>query len=51
MVHFLFSLKKADNLDTALTLYEKAQKGGVERAAQNIRSISAKILAKRARDS
>jgi hypothetical protein len=38
----------ANNLETALNLYEKAQKGGIERASQNIRNISAKILANRA---
>jgi len=31
-----------------LKLYEKAEKGGIERAAQNVRSVSAKILAKKA---
>jgi uncharacterized protein YggU (UPF0235/DUF167 family) len=36
----------ANNLEPALKLYEKAQKGGIERAAQNIRNVSAKILSK-----
>ena len=38
----------ADNLEPALKLYEKALEGGIERASQNVRSISAKILTKKA---
>ena len=36
----------ADNLETALKMYERAKKGGIDRAAQNIRNVGAKILAK-----
>ncbi|KAK1925872.1 TPR-like protein [Papiliotrema laurentii] len=39
-------LESTDNLEPALKLYEKALQGGIERAAQNVRSVSAKILAK-----
>jgi hypothetical protein len=38
----------ANNLEPALKLYEKAQKGGIDRAAQNIRNVSAKILGQKA---
>lgn len=38
----------AGNLDTALTLYKKAQSGGIERAAQNVRNVSAKLLGQKA---
>ncbi|AAW47066.2 hypothetical protein CNN01320 [Cryptococcus deneoformans JEC21] len=37
-------LESTGNLDTALTLYKKAQSGGIERAAQNVRNVSAKLL-------
>jgi hypothetical protein len=36
----------ADNLETALKMYERAKKGGIDRAAMNIRNVGAKILAK-----
>jgi hypothetical protein len=36
----------ADNLETALKMYEKAKNGGIERAAQNIRNVGAKIITK-----
>lgn len=38
----------ADNLETSLKMYERAQKGGIERASQNVRNVGAKILAKKA---
>ncbi|ORY30559.1 hypothetical protein BCR39DRAFT_494484 [Naematelia encephala] len=41
-------LESTDNFEPALNMYQRASKGGVERAEQNIRSISAKILARRA---
>ena len=34
----------AGNLDSSLKMYERAEQGGIARAAQNIRSVSAKIL-------
>ncbi|KAK4683591.1 hypothetical protein P7C73_g6647, partial [Tremellales sp. Uapishka_1] len=40
-------LESTDNLETALTLYQKALKLGIERAAQNVRSVGAKILAQK----
>ncbi|WVF69003.1 hypothetical protein IAT40_003777 [Kwoniella sp. CBS 6097] len=43
-------LESTGNLETALTLYKKAQSGGIERAAQNVRNVSAKILGQRAKD-
>jgi TPR repeat protein len=43
-------LMTADNLDHALSLYKRAAEGGVERAQQNIRNISAKILGKQAKE-
>lgn len=36
----------ADNLETALKMYERAKNGGIDRAAMNIRNVGAKILAK-----
>ncbi|OWZ50304.1 hypothetical protein C349_06741 [Cryptococcus neoformans var. grubii Br795] len=41
-------LESTGNLDTALTLYKKAQSGGIERAAQNVRNVSAKLLGQKA---
>ena len=38
--------KLADNLETALKMYERAKNGGIDRAAMNIRNVGAKILAK-----
>jgi hypothetical protein len=38
--------ESADNLETALKMYERAKNGGIERAAQNIRNVGAKILSK-----
>jgi hypothetical protein len=38
--------KPADNLETALKMYERAKNGGIDRAAMNIRNVGAKILAK-----
>ncbi|OCF35132.1 hypothetical protein I316_03173 [Kwoniella heveanensis BCC8398] len=43
-------LESTGNLDTALTLYKKAQSGGIERAAQNVRNVSAKIIGQRAKE-
>lgn len=42
-------MRAADNLDHALSLYKRAAEGGVERAQQNIRNVSAKILGKQAK--
>lgn len=33
----------------ALQMYKKAQAGGIERAAQNIRNVSAKLLGMKAK--
>lgn len=38
----------AGSLDHALKLYKRAENGGIERAKQNIRSVSAKILGQKA---
>ncbi|ORX37227.1 hypothetical protein BD324DRAFT_650833 [Kockovaella imperatae] len=38
-------LESTGNLEASLKMYERAEKGGIERAGQNIRSVSAKILA------
>ncbi|RSH87976.1 uncharacterized protein EHS24_000499 [Apiotrichum porosum] len=43
-------LESTDSLETALTLYRKAQAGGIERAAANVRNVGAKILAKQMRE-
>ena len=43
------SSSTADNLETALSMYERAEAGGIGRAGQNIRSVSAKILSKKGR--
>ncbi|RXK40005.1 hypothetical protein M231_02645 [Tremella mesenterica] len=37
-------LESTNNLETALKLYRRAEKGGISRAGQNIRSVSAKLL-------
>ncbi|WWD18655.1 hypothetical protein CI109_103108 [Kwoniella shandongensis] len=42
-------LESTGNLETALTLYKKAQEGGIDRAAQNVRNVSAKIIGQRAK--
>ncbi|WVQ73403.1 hypothetical protein IAR50_002975 [Cryptococcus sp. DSM 104548] len=42
-------LESAGKLDTALTLYQKAEAGGIERAAQNVRNVSAKLLGEKAK--
>ncbi|KAK8858760.1 hypothetical protein IAR55_002989 [Kwoniella newhampshirensis] len=42
-------LESTGNLETALTLYKKAQSGGIDRAAQNVRNVSAKIIGHRAK--
>lgn len=44
ILQLMSSFQLAGNLDTALTLYKKAQSGGIERAAQNVRNVSAKLL-------
>nr|ODN85323.1 hypothetical protein L203_04931 [Cryptococcus depauperatus CBS 7841] len=43
-------LDTAGNLEQALTLYRKAESGGIDRASQNLRNISAKIMAQKAKD-
>ncbi|WVQ96518.1 hypothetical protein IAU59_003623 [Kwoniella sp. CBS 9459] len=43
-------LESTGNFDTALTLYKKAQSGGIDRAAQNVRNVSAKIIGQRAKE-
>lgn len=40
----------ADSLDMALQLYRKAQAGGIERAAANVRNVGAKILGKKMKE-
>ncbi|TYJ58330.1 hypothetical protein B9479_000876 [Cryptococcus floricola] len=42
-------LESAGKLDTALTLYQKAEAGGIDRAAQNVRNVSAKLLGEKAK--
>ncbi|WWC88646.1 uncharacterized protein L201_003559 [Kwoniella dendrophila CBS 6074] len=42
-------LESTNQLEPALTLYKKAQSGGIERAAQNVRNVSAKIIGQRAK--
>lgn len=39
----------ADKLEMALQMYKKAQEGGIDRAAQNIRNVSAKLLGMKAK--
>ncbi|WVO18092.1 hypothetical protein L204_105793 [Cryptococcus depauperatus] len=43
-------LESTGNLEQALTLYRKAESGGIDRASQNLRNISAKIMAQKAKD-
>ncbi|WVR06519.1 hypothetical protein IAU60_003550 [Kwoniella sp. DSM 27419] len=43
-------LESTGNLETALTLYKKAHSGGIDRAAQNVRNVSAKIIGQRAKE-
>ncbi|WVW84870.1 hypothetical protein I302_106905 [Kwoniella bestiolae CBS 10118] len=42
-------LESTGQLEPSLTLYKKAQSGGIERAAQNVRNVSAKIIGERAK--
>ncbi|WWC62787.1 uncharacterized protein I303_105384 [Kwoniella dejecticola CBS 10117] len=42
-------LESTGQLEPALTLYKKAQSGGIDRAAQNVRNVSAKIIGERAK--
>lgn len=48
--HHITDEHLADNLEPALALYERSAAGGVERAQQNVRNISAKILGKKAKE-
>ncbi|WWC70952.1 uncharacterized protein I206_104904 [Kwoniella pini CBS 10737] len=42
-------LESTGQLEHALTLYKKAQSGGIDRASQNVRNVSAKIIGERAK--
>ncbi|WRT67956.1 uncharacterized protein IL334_004930 [Kwoniella shivajii] len=42
-------LESTGQLEPSLTLYKKAHSGGIERAAQNVRNVSAKIIGERAK--
>ncbi|KAK6908009.1 hypothetical protein I204_05984 [Kwoniella mangroviensis CBS 8886] len=42
-------LESTGQLEPSLTLYKKAQSGGIERAAQNVRNVSAKLIGERAK--
>ncbi|WVQ85060.1 hypothetical protein IAT38_007224 [Cryptococcus sp. DSM 104549] len=43
-------LESTGNLEQALTLYRKAQEGGIERAAQNVRNVGSKLLGQKAKE-